>query len=91
MKNGKSITFLLHIICAVSASDCIHPVNHQHLEVCVCGGVCVCGLHDLSRAHVIFLYAYAHGGPQFTVSSERFFVESAQNLSPEKSQGWRKA
>ena len=31
------------------------------------------------------------GGPRLTVSSERPFVESAQILTPEKSQGGRKA
>ena len=52
----------------------------------------------MTCAYVIFLHAYTHGvrvggwgggrsgGPQFRVSSKEF-VESAQNLTQEKSQG----
>ena len=43
------------------------------------------------RTNVIVLHACTHGGPRFIVSSRRTFVESAQNLTPERSQGKRKA
>ena len=41
--------------------------------------------------NVIFLHAYRHGGTSAYSLTRRTFVESAQNLTPEKSQGRRKA
>ena len=73
----KTVTLLVH---AAGLFWCCHNPANSDMDY---------GIFNMRMWPIV--HAYTHGGPRFIVSSKGLFVESAQNLTPKKSQGVRKA